>query len=136
MGSLAGAVGEKPELYRGLRREALATLAYIGRQVRAVAGSRTALRVTSTVRDSQYQKHLLAVDVEATDNYSLHTTGFAFDISRAYASRAQAYAFQAVLDRLTALNLIAWLREPAAIHVAVSADAARLERSTGVAPAS
>ena len=33
-----------------------------------------------------------------------------------------------LLDRLTALNLIAWVREPGAIHVTVAADAARLLR--------
>jgi hypothetical protein len=31
-----------------------------------------------------------------------------------------------VLDRLTALDLIAWVREPAAIHITVSADASAL----------
>src|SRR4051812_22237757 len=36
MGALSSAVGEKPSLYRGLRREALATLGYVGRQVRAI----------------------------------------------------------------------------------------------------
>jgi hypothetical protein len=134
MGALAGTVGEKPALYRGLRREALATLAYIGTQVRAIAGARAPLRVTSTVRDDRYQGHLAAVDVEAVDSYSLHTTGYTFDIARSYADRRQALAFQFVLDRLTALNLAAWVREPGAIHVTVANDAARLERAMGVAP--
>jgi hypothetical protein len=133
MGSLAGTVGEKPALYRGLRREALATLAYVGAQVRAISGARAPLHLTSTVRDAKYQRHLAAVDIEAVDDYSLHTTGFAFDIARDYASRAQALAFQFALDRLTALNLVAWVREPTAIHVTVATDAARLERATGVA---
>jgi hypothetical protein len=133
MGSLAPTVGERPALYRGLRREALATLAYIGSQVRAISGSRASLRLTSTVRDAKYQQHLAAVDMEAVDEYSLHTTGFAFDIGRDYASRSQALAFQFILDRLTALNLVAWVREPTAIHVTVAKDAARLEGATGVA---
>ena len=60
---------------------------------------------------------LLRRNIEATRNYSLHTTGWAFDIPRRYGSRAQALAFQFMLDRLTALNLIAWVREPGAIHV-------------------
>ena len=59
----------------------------------------------------------LRSNIEATRNYSLHTTGWAFDVLRRYSSRQQALAFQFVLDRLTALNLIAWVREPAAIHV-------------------
>ena len=134
MGGLAGTVGQKPALYRGLRREALATLAYVGSQVRKISGERAPLTVTSTVRDAKYQQHLASVDVEAVDEYSLHTTGYAFDIARHYASRKQALAFQSVLDRLTALNLVAWVREPAAIHVTVAKDASRLERATGVAP--
>ena len=35
-------------------------------------------------------------------------------------------SFQFVLDDLTARNLIAWIREPGAIHVTVSADADEL----------
>ena len=60
------------------------------------------LIVTSTVRDKDYQRVLAATDHEATHAYSLHTTGYAFDIARVYRSRAQALAFQFVLDRLTA----------------------------------
>jgi hypothetical protein len=134
MGSLAASVGERPPRYRGLRREALAALAYIGSQVQRIAGSRTPLKLTSTVRDMRYQRALVATDIEATQNYSLHTTGYAFDIARDYGSRAQALAFQSVLDRLTALNLVAWVREPRAIHVAVASDAERLERMMGVRP--
>ena len=46
----------------------------------------------------------------------------------AYASRAQALAFEFFLERLQSHNLIAWVREPAAIHVTVSADAAAVGR--------
>jgi hypothetical protein len=35
-------------------------------------------------------------------------------------------AFQFMLDRLTALNLIAWAAEPDAIHITVSSDARAL----------
>jgi hypothetical protein len=63
---------------------------------------------------------------EATSAYSLHTNGFAFDIRRAYRSRAQAAAFQYMLDRLQSLNLIAWVREPGAIHITASSEAGRL----------
>ena len=38
-------------------------------------------------------------------------------------SHAQALAFQFMLDRLTALNMIAWVREPDAIHVTVATPA-------------
>src|SRR3954468_5071 len=132
MGAMAASIGERPARYRGLRREALATLAYIGSQVRRISGSRGRLIATSSVRDGKYQQALAATDIEATDHYSLHTTGYAFDIARDYSSRAQALAFQYVLDRLTALNLVAWVREPRAIHVTVAHDAERLEAPMGV----
>jgi hypothetical protein len=132
MGELAKRVHAKPALYHGLRREALATLAYIGSGVRGISQRTRPLRLTSTVRDAAYQRELVGVDVEATDGYSLHTTGYAFDIARDYADREQALAFQFMLDRLTALNLIAWVREPGAIHVTVAADARRLMEPMGV----
>jgi hypothetical protein len=126
MGRLATTLGRRPALYRGLRPAAFAALAYLATQVRRTSGA-PALTVTSTVRDTSYQRALLdAGTPEATAAYSLHTTGWAFDISRAYASRAQALALQAGLDRLQSLDLIAWVREPEAIHVTVGADAERL----------
>lgn len=134
MGSLAAKVGAQPSLYRGLRREALAMLAYIGSGVQAISHARQPLRLTSTVRDDEYQRQLQRVDIEATHGFSLHTTGYTFDIARRYAGREQALAFQFELDRLTALNLIAWVREPGAIHVTVSSDAARLMKPEGVLP--
>jgi hypothetical protein len=45
-------------------------------------------------------------------------------IARHYVSPAQAQAFQAVLDRLQSLNLIAWTRAGSMIDVAVATDAA------------
>ena len=51
-------------------------------------------------------------------------TDYAFDVLRSYGSDAQAAAFQFVLDRLELLGVIAWAREPDAIHVTV-ADGAR-----------
>jgi hypothetical protein len=126
MGELAPRVGQHRTLYRALRPEALAVLAYVGAGVHAFAGRGT-LTVTSTVRDARYQQQLVGTNLEATPNYSLHTTGFAFDIRRRYTAPRQAYAFQFFLDRLQALNLIAWVREPGAIHVTASSDAAALE---------
>jgi hypothetical protein len=134
MGELASEVHEQPALYRGLRREALALLAYIGTGVRSISGSKAPLSITSTVRDAEYQAKLGDVEIQATHDYSLHTTGFTFDIARRYADRRQAMALQFLLDRLTALNLIAWVREPGAIHVTVASDAARLMEPMGVLP--
>ena len=118
MGELAGRLGREPELYRSLRPAALATLLYLGAGVEAIAGP-GALTVTSTVRDRRYQRLLTDVNIEATRRYSLHTTGWAFDIRRRYRSGEHARAFQFLLDRLQAHDLIAWVREPAAIHVTV-----------------
>jgi hypothetical protein len=127
MGALAGRLGAPPALYRGLRPEALAMALYIGAQVRSYAGGAGPLLVTSTVRDESYQRLLVDTNGEATRRYSLHTTGWAFDIARSYRSRSQALAFQFVLDRLQVLNAIAWVREPDAIHITVSRDADALE---------
>ncbi len=52
--------------------------------------------------------------------------GSEFDVARRYASPAQAEAFQYMLDRLTALDVISWVREPAVIHVVVGPRAAVL----------
>lgn len=126
MGELAPRLGQPTELYRGLGAEALAALVYIGTRVQALSGAIQPLEVTSSVRDDPYQQLLRSGNPEAAQGYSLHTTGFAFDIRRRYESGAQAQAFQFLLDDLTARNLIAWVREPAAIHVTVASEAEKL----------
>jgi hypothetical protein len=126
MGELAQRVGAPPALYRALRPEALAMALYIGAETREFAGGEGPLVVTSTVRDETYQQALMQRNREATRNYSLHTTGWTFDIARDYQSKRQALAFQFVLDRLQVLNVIAWVREPGAIHITVSSDAKSL----------
>jgi hypothetical protein len=126
MGELAPKLGQSRELYQGLREEALAVLVYIGMRVKEISRATKPLRVTSTVRDEGYQDLLRNNNPEATHGYSLHTTGYAFDVRRRYQSGAQAQAFQFLLDDLTARNLIAWIREPGAIHITVSAEASRL----------
>jgi hypothetical protein len=127
MGALAGRLGVPRGLYRGLRPEALAMALYIGAQVRAYAGGDSPLLVTSTVRDETYQRLLVSSNREATRRYSLHTTGWAFDVARSYRSSRQALAFQFLLDRLQVLGAIAWVREPDAIHITVSREAEALE---------
>ena len=126
MGELAARLDADPALYRGLRREAYALAVYLAAGVRKLAGTRAPLIVTSTVRDLEYQRLLARRSLFATRGYSLHTTGFAFDVRRRYVSRAQAVAFQYMLDRLQSLNLIAWVREPGAIHITVSPEARQL----------
>jgi len=127
MGELAPRVDARPQLYRALRPEALALARWIAAQVREISGVAAPLTMTSAVRDRRYQELLVGRNIEATSGYSLHTTGYAFDVLRRYPSRSQAVAFQFLLDRLQSLNLIAWVREPAAIHVTAASDAGRVE---------
>jgi hypothetical protein len=92
----------------------------MGARVRQLSGASRPLRVTSTVRDQTYQDLLEASNPEATHAYSLHTTGYSFDILRDYESDEQAAAFQFMLDRLQALAVIDYAVEPRAIHITVS----------------
>ncbi len=123
MGELATELGQPRELYRGLRAESLALLVYMAGRVKEISGASQPLRITSTVRDEAYQQLLRSDNPEATHGYSLHTTGYAFDVARDYESGEQAQAFQFLLDDLTARGLIAWIREPTAIHVTVAREA-------------
>jgi hypothetical protein len=124
-GDQAHKLGRSRRLYRGLRPATLDVLLYIGRRVHELSGSRRPLILTSALRDNRYQRVLLRVNANAARTYSIHTTGYAFDIARAYGSSQQASAFQFVLDRLVAANAIAYIREAGAIHVAVASDAER-----------
>jgi hypothetical protein len=132
LGRLAGQLGVDRRLYRALRPEALAALVYMSGRVQAITGAqgrkgrKHKLTVTSAVRDRAYQAALVDRNGEATPAYSLHTTGYSFDILREYANDRQARAFQFALDRLKALGLIDYAVEPQAIHVTVSDRADRL----------
>ncbi len=123
MGQLAPNFGADQSLYRALRPEALATLIYMCAKVREINGGHGSLTVTSTVRDQGYQDQLVGINPEATSAYSLHTTGYSFDILRDYSGDSQAEAFQFVLDRLRALNVIDYAIEPDVIHITVSDEA-------------
>ena len=85
-----------------LQPPALALALYMGAEVRALAGGRLVLR-------------------------SADPDGWAFDVARRYGSRAQALAFQFVLDRLQVLDVLAWTRTGRTIHITASPDAARLQ---------
>jgi hypothetical protein len=123
VGGEARKLGRSRRLYRALRPAALDVLLYIGSEVHSISHARKPLVLTSAVRDLRYQRVLLRVNANAARSYSLHTTGYAFDIARTYANDRQGRAFQRVLDRLVAANAIAYIRESAAIHVTVAADA-------------
>jgi hypothetical protein len=88
----------------------------VAARVRSLSGVDKPLLVLTTAADQQYVQR-------AGDGFSCTPDGYSFQISRHYASPAQANAFQAVLDRLQALNLIAWSREPSAIDITVARDA-------------
>ena len=117
MGSGAARLGTSAALYRGLRPAALRLLIELAGQVRALSGGSAPLRVQSTVSDARYQQ-------QTGGSFAAATTGWSFQISRRYVSRAQAEAFQAMLDRLQSLNLIAWAREASVIEVTVASDGA------------
>jgi hypothetical protein len=118
MGSLAHRLGQPAALYRGLRPAALDLLIELAARVRALSHAKAPLIVAQSVMDGTYE-HALG----APKGYSLPATGYQFEIARSYASEAQALAFQNMLDRLQALNVIAWVREPATIDVTVASDA-------------
>ena len=108
--------GELRPVGRGaLRPEAYALLAYIRDGVGNVSDVRAPLRVVRTVRPDA----------------GIHSTGYAFDISRDYANGRHAEAFQFMLDRLQALNLIAWTRDTDTIHITASSEGRRLLRVEG-----
>jgi Transglycosylase SLT domain len=120
LGSLAHQLGSAPALYRGLRPPALDLLIALAARVRALSGSpASTLTVTSAVSDQRYQQQLGVSDPTAA-------AGWSFTIARRYVDRAQAAAFQAMLDRLQALDLIAWERFPSEIEVTVAADASQV----------
>ena len=112
----ATADGElRPVAGGALRPEAYALLVFIRDGVRNVSGVKAPLTVTRTARPDG----------------GIHATGYAFDISRTYANGRQAEAFQFMLDRLQALNLIAWTRDARTIHITASSEGRRILGETG-----
>jgi hypothetical protein len=97
---------------------AIRLLIKLAAQVRALSHTTSGLRLVGTVADDRYQQRVLG------GVYPPAATGYSFAIGRTYADPAQADAFQAVLDRLQSLNLIAWAREPTQIRITVASDAA------------
>ena len=119
LGSLAHRLGVSTALYRGLRAPALDLLIELAARVRTLSGGAAPLTVTSAVSDDRYQQQLGINDPPAA-------AGWSFTIARHYASGAQALAFQAMLDRLQSLNVIAWERYPSEIEVTVASGAAHV----------
>jgi hypothetical protein len=119
IGSQARHLGVPAALYRGLRPAAADLLVELAARVQALSHGATPLVVNSAVIDKQYND-LLGGGPQAA------TTGFTFTIARRYVNRTQAAAFQAMLDRLQALNVVAWVRTPSTIEVTVASDASQV----------
>ncbi len=119
IGSLARNVHAIPALYRGLRVPALDLLIELAARVRSLSGGVAPLIVASAVSDAQYQRLLGLSDPPAA-------AGWSFTLLRRYGTRRQADALQSMLDRLQALDVIAWQRFPDAIEVTVAADASQV----------
>jgi hypothetical protein len=119
IGSYASKLGVSPALYKGLRPVALDLLVELAARVRSLAGGAQPLIVSSAVEDRRYEQLLGVGDPPAAD-------GWSFTVARHYVSGAQASAFQAMLDRLQELNLIAWQRYPKQIEITVASDAGRV----------
>lgn len=117
IGAQAGRIGASASLYRGLRPVALRLLIALAASVRALSVGAEPLHVFSAVSDGRYQQ-------QTGDTFRAATNGYSFQIERRYVNGRQAGAFQAMLDRLQSLNLIAWTREPTVIDVTVASDAA------------
>ncbi len=111
--------------HRALRPEALQLLRYLALGVREVSATAPII-VTSATRSVRAEERDTRGAFDAEAPPSVHTTGYAFDLSRDYRSPAQAQALQFWLDRLTALDVIAWVREPTVIHVTVGPRASEL----------
>jgi Transglycosylase SLT domain len=114
------ALAARPIGERSLRDPALILLRRFALGAQAIA--KTAPVVVTKAATTSGGEGFVGEGVEAEP--STHATGYAFDVSRAYRSPAQAQAVQFWLDRLTALDLIAWVREPDVIHVTVAPQAA------------
>ncbi len=116
IGALAHKLGAPRALYRGLEAPALDLLVELAARVKALSGGAAPLMLQSAVIDKRYDSAIGGGPVGAT-------TGYTFSIARHYVNVRQAEAFQAMLDRLQALDLIAWVRTPSTIEINVASDA-------------
>jgi hypothetical protein len=119
------ALAAAPPAGRALRPEALTLLRYLALGVREISGT-APITVTSAARSVKAEERDTRGAFDAEAPPSTHTTGYAFDLSRDYRTPAQAQALQFWLDRLTALDVIAWVRQPDTIHVTVGPRAGEL----------
>jgi hypothetical protein len=86
--------------------------------LRAPPTARLAPRALSVLRD--LGREVKSISHAPSLRVISAASGWSVDISRHYASGAQAQAFQFALDRLQILNVIAWARRGDRIHITVA----------------
>jgi hypothetical protein len=126
LAALARQLQQPADRYRLLRPAALDALRYLAAGVQAIAPGSPPLQVTHAVVDRQ-SAETLGADLRPAP---LQSSGYAFGVARRYGSRAEAEAVQFMLDRLTVMNLIAWVPGRAG-----AGDHGRLGRARAVAMA-
>ncbi len=116
---------------RYLRPNALAVAVYLAAAVRAIGRTPAPLELTAGTTPLADLAAAARSRGGLADRDPLHTTGYAFDVARAYATPAQAVAFQFILDRLQALDVIAWTRHARIVHIVAGPRAVLLTGATG-----
>jgi hypothetical protein len=119
LAALAVQLHQPVDRYRLLRPAALDALRYLAAGVQAIAPGSPPLQVTHAAIDRQSAETLGADPSPAP----LPSSGYSFGVARRYGSRAEAEAVQFMLDRLTAMNLIAWSRAGPVLEITAASDA-------------
>jgi hypothetical protein len=116
---------------RYLRPDALAAAVYLAAAVRAIGRTPVPLELTAATTAMADLVAAARASRGRADRDALHMTGYAFDVARIYATPAQAVAFQFILDRLQALDVIAWTRHARIIHIVAGPRVVLLTGATG-----
>jgi hypothetical protein len=122
LAALARRLHQPADRYRLLRAAALDALRYLAAGVHAIAPGSPPLQVTHAVVDRRSAATLGAGPGSAP----IQSSGYSFGVARRYGSHAEAEAVQFMLDRLTAMNLIAWTRAGRVLEITASTDASGL----------
>ena len=123
MGELAHRLDAEQRLYRGAAAAGLRA----GRLPRPPGArrrqaARAPLIVTSTVRDQRYQRLLERDNPLPRASTRCTPPGYAFDVRPDYASRSRRSRSSSCWTGCRRSNLIAWVREPGAIHITASGE--------------
>jgi hypothetical protein len=116
-GTSADALGLRASGALLLRPKALAVALYLAAGTREIGRSTAPLSIVSATTDAVDQHAAVVASGGLAESDPVNQTGYAFDVARSYASHAQAEAFQFMLDRLQALDVIAWERGSQVIHI-------------------